>query len=146
VVSASSFPIRTVEEITAGFPVEKIPPVVGKPNLPELMRVQEIIRQCAMTICETGGPFGMLYLVKPANVYTALTNIPFYPPLLPPNQPQTCQSCSPPKSLVSPPSGASPVIVITTTRMQIKHSLRSFAHRNCIQHGRQHRNGIHSRV
>jgi hypothetical protein len=88
-VSASSFPIRTVKEITAGFPVEKIPPVVGKPNLPELMRVHEIIRQCAMTIRETGGPFGMLYLVKPANVYAALTNIPYYPPLPPPDQPQT---------------------------------------------------------
>lgn len=88
-VSASSFPIRTVEEITAGFPVEKIPPVVGKPNLPELMRVHEIIRQCAMTIRETGGPFGMLYLVEPANVYAALTNIPYYPPPLPADQPQT---------------------------------------------------------
>jgi hypothetical protein len=35
------------------------------------------------------GPFGMLYLVQPANVYAALTNIPYYPPLLPADQPQT---------------------------------------------------------
>jgi hypothetical protein len=63
-----------------GFPVEKIPPVVGKHNLPELTRVHEIIRQCAMSIRDTRGCSASYISLNRPTCSATLTNIPYHAP------------------------------------------------------------------
>jgi uncharacterized membrane protein YgcG len=76
----------SVVEIKAGFPITKIdPPIVGRPNLGELLRVLKQLARCARSLNTGKGSFGFLFLVLKPAAYAVYAGTEPYPVIDPPD-------------------------------------------------------------
>ena len=77
---------RSTAEMKASFPIQSLPPINGRPNLYELLRLLKQICRCSQTTKSGLGPLGYLFVALPPTHYMRYTSVPL---ILPTPAPET---------------------------------------------------------
>ena len=81
----NSINTTSVKDMIAGFPIEELPKIVGKPTLGKLMQAIKHLIKCARSFDDTDlGTLGMIFLcMSPQQYDTYSPNRPYVAPLPP---------------------------------------------------------------